>query len=247
MNIEHLISILTSVAACLSAIAAFFTVRQVSKQREHSYRPELVIPSIVIDGISSNQEKEFIPLWWSDNLNLNSHNDPKRFQFSINNVGLGAAKEIHLSWSFPIEKIVNDINKLIQQSLIPLYFACEDGVLVAKSKDMVHESISMWKNQKNEILDFILPSGLEKTPALIVFPDAYKRLLSSCIYFSFKTSKFEMLEKFPPLLLTISFKDIGNKEHNINLKVLVDLSLVKENDEGKCVFNGHLVAKRIKA
>ena len=60
------------------------------------------------------------------------------FSLPIRNVGLGAAKEVTLKWSFPIEELVSNINKMAQKSLIPAYFesmvrtvSCGDSPVVA--------------------------------------------------------------------------------------------------------------------
>jgi len=66
MTIDQGIALATSIAACLSALAAFFTIRQVSKQRESSYHPELAVSRTKFQCISNPLSEGHIPDTWID-------------------------------------------------------------------------------------------------------------------------------------------------------------------------------------
>ena len=115
------ISLVTSIAACLSAVAAFVVVRQNYKQRTASYRPDFVLVRTPIQS-KIFETPDGIPYWSNDGTNDAAN---KRFSIPLVNVGLGAAREIKVVWNFPIHEFVSSVNRLAQASLTPVYFEYE--------------------------------------------------------------------------------------------------------------------------
>ena len=99
----ELISLVTSIAACLSAVAAFVVVRQNYKQRTASYRPDFVLVRTPIQS-RIFETPDGIPHWSNDGTNDAAN---KRFSIPLVNVGLGAAREIKVVWNFPIHEFVS--------------------------------------------------------------------------------------------------------------------------------------------
>ena len=85
----EIISLLTSIAACLSAIAAFVVVRQNYKQRTASYRPELVLVKTPV-AFQGFEKTEGFP-------RIADENNRTRVSIPVVNVGLGAARDLRFS------------------------------------------------------------------------------------------------------------------------------------------------------
>ncbi len=101
MTIDQIIALVASVGACLSAIAAFLVIHQVSKQSKNSYRPELAVSQTKFQCISNPLAKGNIPdTWLNCTDEEESQNVLSLFAVPLHNVGLGAAKSLNLKWSF---------------------------------------------------------------------------------------------------------------------------------------------------
>jgi len=64
MTIDQVIALSASVGAFMSAIAAFLAVRQNTKQREASYRPELAITKTTLTASKSPISKSTYADFW---------------------------------------------------------------------------------------------------------------------------------------------------------------------------------------
>lgn len=237
MTIDQTISLAASIGACLSAIAAFLAVRQVSKQRESSYKPELVLSRTVFECSSNPLSKGEIPDTWVPRKdNEEESNFLRSFSMPLRNVGLGAAKGIKVTWSFPIESVVATVNEITQKSLIPAYFEYEHEILSLKSEEL-GGSTSMWGNQKKSNIDFVLPSPMDSSPIELVLPNAYIQIISALIHFSAKSGNFESFPDIPPLNLDIEFNDIGGGEHRSKFSISTELISVSGKGEA---FHGYV-------
>ncbi len=114
--VASIAALVTAIAACMSAVAAFVVVRQNDKQRAASYRPDFVlVRTSVKSKIFETNATGDLPHWTND-----ARND--RFSIPLVNVGLGAAREIRVIWDFPILTFIATVNRLAQESLVPVYF-----------------------------------------------------------------------------------------------------------------------------
>ena len=145
MTVDQVIALGASIGACMSAIAAFFAVRQSSIHSKASYKPELVIARSRFEC----ESEVSIPYEWKTPDSENKEIDfMKLYSVPLHNVGLGAAKEVSIKWSFPIDQMVSSVNEIAQKSLISAYFEFKNGLLSFKSEKMP-ENTSIWKNQQN--------------------------------------------------------------------------------------------------
>ena len=129
MKIDQLIALLASLGACLSAVATFLTVRQIRKQSESSFRPDLTFSSTTFKGSPNPSPllpKSLSPDFWTneeattdvlkDGAVATEFPIFSRFGIPLLNLGLGTAKNIAVSWSFPLENLVKQINELAQRT-----------------------------------------------------------------------------------------------------------------------------------
>lgn len=244
MTIDQVIALSASIGACMSAIAAFLAVRQNTKQREASYRPELAITETVFTASKNPLSRgAFADLWVEkkDESGLEKDIVLSVFSLPLHNVGLGAAKEVTLTWSFTISALVRVINDKAQKLLMPAYFKYENEELSLKS-DLLSAPISMWGNQKQATVDYVLPASIDQKGVGIHIPHAYMELVSALLYFSAKEKDAASFPEMPALELELEYFDIGGDKHNSSFKVELNLILIHSDGEG---FAGYMQSKKI--
>jgi hypothetical protein len=241
MTTDQIIALASSIGACLSAFATFLTVKQVSKQREFSYRPEIAISKVIFNcGKNSITEGKIPDTWLKESDSKEVYNYFNDFSIPLKNVGLGAAKNIEIFWSFAIEELVAIINTQTQKLLIPAYFEYNGKSLLLKSEGM-GESVSMWNNQKIANIDFILPASVEKAATELILPHAYIQLVSALIYFKSKSENLDFLKNVPCLQLRIKYSDIGRRQHEVKYNIFTSIVAVMNKGEE---FSGYIEGKK---
>jgi hypothetical protein len=118
MTTDQFVALFASIGACLSAVATFLTVRQIAKQREASYRPELALSRVYLECTKDPLAQGPIPTLWAAK-GQDGKTDPliRRLSLPLRNVGLGTAKGVSITWTFPFEDITTQVNELAQKSL----------------------------------------------------------------------------------------------------------------------------------
>lgn len=241
MTIDQIIALSASVGTFISAIATLLTVKQMSHQRQASYLPELVLSRTIFEGSPSQITDGTIPTRWIPKTDGVIKSEIMHFfSLPLTNVGLGAAKDISVSWSFPIEEVISQINDLAQQSLTPLYFILEDGA-VSKKSESLGSCISFWKNQQYETLDYVLPVSVQKEPIPLKIPPVFVLLTSSLLFVSSKNKDSKSTLSIPQLVARLKYRDIGNKTHSTNFEI--SLQVTAYGGDGS-FFHGYLESKK---
>jgi len=229
MTLDQFIALAASVAACASALATFMTIRQMAKQREASYRPELVFAFTPFEGLASAKGR--LPENWESGAREEKEaSHRQRLKIPLHNVGLGAARSVKLTWSFPIERATQEANERAQRALIPAYFTYDDGALSLKSETL-GTGTSFWSNQRSVSLDFVLPASVEAEPLTLSLPLAYIELCSALLYFAMNTQGDPNFPDFPALQATLEFLDIGGTKHEAQYEFSILLGSVTNNAE----------------
>ena len=244
MSIDQVIALSASIGAFMSATAAFLAVRQNTKQREASYRPELAITRTTFTACKRPLSKSAFADFWGEKKDGSDLGDAKilsALSLPLRNVGLGAAKEASLQWSFPIEELVSNINEKAQKSLIPAYFEYENGVLSLKSEQL-DAATSMWGNQKQDSVDYVLPASTDQEGVKIHVPHAYMELVSALLYFSAKEKGRHSFPDMPALKLELKYFDIGGDKHKSSFNIELNLITIHGDGEG---FHGYMQSRKI--
>src|ERR1700749_4321003 len=105
MTIDESIALLSSIGACSAAVATFLTVLPISKHRKATYRPELALPTIRFRATADPTEKQTGLYFWEPaddvaaaDLTAKSNRISSTFSIPIANIGLGAAKDVAVTW-----------------------------------------------------------------------------------------------------------------------------------------------------
>ena len=109
---DSIVGIIASGAALLTATAAFWTILEVKRQREATYKPRLIIPSRrilvrqtngVVEQFDSTRAP-FIDGYWLE----------------LQNLGFGSAIDIVVSWKIDYEEIIRRIKLIPSSSLFEI-------------------------------------------------------------------------------------------------------------------------------
>ncbi len=228
----------------MSAMVALFAVRQNAKQREASYRPELVLTRTVFTASKHPaRAASFAELWVVERDEGSSESDvaPAAFALPLRNIGLGAAKGLTLKWSFALADLVATVNARAQKALVPAYFSLEKGMLSLKS-DRLGTSMSMWKNQQEASIDYALPASFDPAGVRVQVPHAYMQLISALIYFSSKGHDPEPFPGVPELGLELDYHDIGGGRHRASFVIELHLVMMHGDGEG---FRGWFQSRKV--
>jgi hypothetical protein len=248
MSVDQVIALCASLGACLSAVATFLTVRKIAAQRRSSYRPDVVVSRTRIHGSPPALVDGPFPSHWVKGDNKNDTDQMVLgLHLDLRNVGLGTAKDVVIHWSFPFEQILELVNGLAQRNLTPVHFALENDAVVINLSG--RKEMSIWRNQKVHLVDYLLPASIEKQVTTIPVPLAYQSAVSALIYLVFNEKKEDGAQrdmpKVPALQANISYADIGGGEHKASIDVLFEVSSIQMTS-GACVFNATLRAEKAK-
>jgi hypothetical protein len=244
MSADQIISLTASIGACLAAIATFLTVWQIAKQRRASYRPELVLGSGDFEA-KANMHHSGLPNDWRhpepELVGVTTVSiAPNVFRLPLANIGLGAARNISISWEFAIEDAVANVSKFAKEAGFDEFLTFEHGALKMKSPAVG----SVWINQKDETIDYVLPASIPGAVVALGLPNAYMLFVSAAVSLNYsrKTKnldwKLELLEP-PPLSVALSFEDIAGEKHAASFDLYVDI-----RGTNKYEFAGYVESKR---
>lgn len=240
MGFEQEIAIWTgaaaSVAALLSAGAAFWTVRKMNQQIESSYVPILTISSSRFKRSTRAPANEAIFADWAVNSHLNTDFD-SLFHVPLRNLGLGVAKDISVSWRWSIDEDIAKANELAQQTATPIRFEFNAGILEMTGAG---RRIHSWKAQKSTHLDYVLPAAVEKAATMLRLPQAFVQFSSAWITLTSKIKGCKLPE-FPVLRAEIWFSDIGEKLHTAVFEFQITEAVLSKDNVS---FDGYLSTRR---
>jgi len=223
MTIDRIIALAASIGACLSAVATFLTVRQIAKQRQASYYPELALSRIAFEGSTSPIATGALPTFWTKHAaDGRSEQTIQKLRVPLQNVGLGTAKAVEISWSFPIADVVARVNLLAQRTLTPAYFTYVNGCVSVKWENL-GDSFSYWGNQKSASIDFVLPAAVRSEPVELILPHAYILLCSALLFFGMKGKNGESFPEIPDLRVSFECIDIGEQKHHAEFDIAFHL------------------------
>jgi hypothetical protein len=229
MTIDQFIALAASIGACLAAIATFLTVGQMAMQRTASFHPELVVSRILFEGRAIFAGG--LPTHWVaiDNADPNkSNNEESKFFFSVplSNIGLGAAKNLKVVWEFPIEEFAVKIEGLARQTSVSANISFKNGMFSIESETL-GTGTSIWKNQRVEHIDYVLPAAVQREATRLRLPHAYVMATSAFLYFSF-IAKSKQISELPPLKVTLDYQDIADSTYHASFDIQMHVEMLSE-------------------
>ncbi|HHQ6582560.1 TPA: hypothetical protein ACSTJ2_004605 [Serratia fonticola] len=227
ISLDRLIALIASIGACLSAIAAFLSVRQTIKQRKLSYIPEIIIQPIsyYIKGMSTKK----IPPHAKKIQRLNSEND-SAVGLHLENIGLGSAVHLKYKWLYSPIVIVSEINEILSTHGEHITIDLKDDYLKIESND--GSSVFYNMPEREQVIDYILPINNEKSPRYIYAPNAYLELYSLLTLLKFDSIIALRGVNTPKPILELTYSDIGGAIIKKRLELAIKPSMYKKYPDG---------------
>lgn len=232
---------LASIAACVSAIVAVVALREIKKQRESSYHPELFLSINSAKAVIKENKEEDASIIYRQFID-DKETDLDLLHFTIENIGFGAAKEVKIEWFFDYKKalkMIEDINPKAHDNS-PM-----DGYLQIRNakKETIAASWVSWEDIDPTTYDFALPRSQEKFNLGAHIPNeiidlfvAYAILNTGILnvkelFYVYR----EEFKGFPKLKASVSYKDIGDKTYrkNFNIGFLISAGIYEPGTKPK--------------
>jgi hypothetical protein len=198
LNIPQILTLLAALGACTTAITTYFLVRETKKQRESSYKPEIII------------ERKNYHLYWGKFLNRNM--PAIWYESKINKLKSKDDKKQFI-------KLIDKIDKNKEFKFL-LKGDKKELVLWVAGKKPFKNLIFQHHLYHGQKIDYMVPYYLDKIPYQIKIPDEYLFLTSIC--WEFEVDHESIILKKPPLLLKISYKDVGNKIYTTKFEIKIE-------------------------
>lgn len=242
-TLNILISSLSALATVAAAIIYYWTLRELKRQRQNTYRPHLFIDNISFKVIGVEKEKIIMPFHWSSEPK--EHNTIRKFGNDINthdfslkcyNIGFGTAKKVDIKFNYDIDAFINKIKK-VGKSIDPkLLIEINNNSGMVSFRNLNNnlpflQSLISKKHSTHDYISYVLPVSISNTHVNIKMPILYLELLNISIhYLSNLTDKSEWLEDevlnsfFPIINATIIYEDIYNKPETQKIKIITEIS-----------------------
>src|SRR5438105_4928346 len=173
---------ITSIASLLTATAAFLTILELRRQRVAAYRPSLAIDDQPVSLYQAQRGGEPRIVFQPDGKLPRRETMPDGgLQFSVRNVGAGAALEVEARWAFDAIEFAAAIAaidpKLGQGIAVETEFICFQA-----------RGYGSWMARRAQVHHLgTLPAGHDSQPANLPMPFAYALLASA--YFQASLSR----------------------------------------------------------
>lgn len=239
MITDQFIALSASLGTVLSAFATLWTVRQMRRQRELSYLPDLMISRMYFEGshVSGDVKYSLLNGWNPSPSAKVGGEECFMFYMPLRNVGLGAAKNISVMWSFPIEEIVRQLNDLGQKTLPSVHFIFEAGKVSIQSERFGNHELWSWFEQQKVSLEYLLPVTVQREPVKLAFPLLFTQLCSFLNFLHEKNNDRNSMQNFPVIKAHFEYFDIGGKCHKADFYIKVQLH--EAGGEGR-IISGEL-------
>jgi hypothetical protein len=218
VTITDIISSIAAITALVTAYITYLTVKEIKKQREHSYHPDVNISNFDFyiyraDNDFDDEEENPNALYLFYSKERLGESEPKKgyndLKIEIHNIGFGVAKFITYEWKFDFEiakerlKAVNNSCELeINEEYISVDLKDYD---VSWTFDLYEESLS-------EFINFILPYSTENRKTEIRLPSYFIDLFWLYMVGGISKNEFYDPDDFPPLHLIMNYTNIHGKK-----------------------------------
>jgi len=219
-QLSVLISLIAPLMTFFAVIIAYLTLKEMQKQRENSYKPDIIITMPTFYMYPYLNGDVHLPLLWTL-INPSGKKESNKNKIFANgyNIGLGPAKQVYLVWNFDKDTFLQEIKEKNKDNIL--------NIEITKNQLIVELSATkkfrlVIKNITKNKIDYILPSKVKTEPTKLDIPESYLNLVSILLFLE----NFKKINKdinFPPLKMNLTYIDIGKtplqKEFIFNFKI----------------------------
>jgi hypothetical protein len=243
------IASISSVAGFVTAVAALLTVLEMKRQRNALYRPDLAIPSsklFTYAGTFSNIGNTVHCSTTRYDLIADAPTSLPRLSLECFNIGLGAAKDVHVEWAFELDGVLTALNRLTQTHGISVEFGEYGFVLINPDGESLFTSRG---SAATTIIPYVLPVQIQPTAQHIEIASEYAKAIAICASYyvaphdqgwaSIPTEFRPSLHVFPendgvvpivmpPATITLRYRDIAGNIHMRAFEVTPTFSHIQQ-------------------
>ncbi|MEK4056435.1 hypothetical protein MHB84_22975 [Paenibacillus sp. FSL F4-0087] len=208
------ISGLSTVTTLVTSGIALFTLKEMSKQRKSTFKPDVVLSSsnnvyLTSEGnrftnfnVRTSREKDV-----SEELAILSS---RQVPIKIFNLGKGAAKDVEIKWCYDIDLLISKIHievaHIQNNEKIPMLSYVESGLLSGVINKQI-DAIQMH--------DYILPVETSSNTVYCALPMGFVLLcyLGTISFIRQQVNNSFEGQYIPKIELEISYSDIGREKH----------------------------------
>lgn len=242
---DYYIAIASLVTACVSlltVIATFMSVRELKKQRQASFKPDIYLKSSNVYLYTlKHHSGDLLP--FNVSQESTGSNQAKstfyRPTIDIYNIGAGAAKSLRLKADYNLKEIIDLIHSVNSEGYFHTFFT--NRTLTISVPSIGYNPVFFVENELSETnIDFSLPSNSGKSVNSIPIPMSYVYLYIVYVYsilFS-KPRNGEVrtytVKPFPKLYYNVEFNDLEDTQHQSDFSVSLDIVSItsfKEEEE----------------
>lgn len=223
MDIDKWVALGACIAASVSALAALLAVKQSSLQRKLSYKPQLIFKPRRFDYEIDKTAPNLMGKISFIDADSNLHNKIDL----VLNIGLGAALDIKIKWTYQSKYAVESLNEYLTISGLGVKLEKNDlGIQIRNPNGTLYPAHCADKLEDE--IDYILSHSQSGAPQNILVPLSSIALNSTLHIYSMNT-----IQNFhwpaPSLTLEIEYKDIGGEFYKDKYDVFVDPNLIVDD------------------
>jgi len=222
MTFAEVITVFASLATCVTAIVILFTLFEMKKQRNLSYKPAIVpITQRIISKKYGND------CFWSEKpIEDNESVQYRSYPLHLYNLGNGAAKDIHIKWQFDIQSVISTVNSLFQKNLSQISTEIDDNNWLSIKRSGEEYQLININLDMERSYGHLLPVSTDKSGILVGVPNTFITLVSH--YFHEGIKRFDeddesYMSNVPSIDITITFKDISGTKYTTKYSLYVNL------------------------
>jgi hypothetical protein len=250
--LSNVAALVAALAAMATAVGTFLTVRQMQRQMEASYRPQLTFARVLLKAEPESPSSP-LPTHWTEQprypvsgttTSTRTITVPAWFSTNLYNVGLGAATSINVVWNFAVEDMVQEINRSAQRTLTPAFYEYNKGILSLESKTWPEITI-FWKTEKTVPLDYIVPESTHHAGTTLRIPLTYIQLFSTYLYLQILQNDNRNEMKIFPLQIKISYGDISGQRHQVSFSLHINVVSASKRKDSSMTFDAYIDAEKV--
>lgn len=210
-----LLTLASSIAGLLTAVAALLTILEMRRQRASGFRPDLLLDDADLQFVDQGAP---IPVAIRRDAPVRSiHPLGAPVYLDCLNVGVGPAKRVGGRWAVDLPHFVELITGLGSPNVLSL--SIEEDRALTVTPVGGRPTIHSLTNQIKVDLPFLLPASVKADPYHLPLPPFYLEILGLLVHIV-STGESERalraaFNQVPPLFLAIDFRDLEENVHSI--------------------------------
>lgn len=224
----YLFDEISAVATAIAVIIGLYTIIEVIKQRQSSYKPEIIILDDYFDVNTNNYSYLYINKN-SENKNIeDSFLNNMNFNVKLINLGLGTAKNVKVKFEIDIMKYLKKFYSFYENKSNNMEsFECElnrNSLYIVPPKyfgNKIHFNID---NPSKHKFNYILPVSILDNLTELKIPAYITYIHSIILHLGWK---YQNLEKTDfEFNIEIQYEDIGGKKFEKKFKISFEIATI---------------------